>query len=65
MSKLLTALVAAVFAVVTVTPVAIAAEKKDEAKKEMKKGEGKKGEPKSEPKKEMKKGEGKKAEEKK
>ena len=30
MSKLLTALVAAVFAVVTVTPVAIAAEKKDE-----------------------------------
>ena len=30
MSKLLTALLAAVFAVVTVTPVAIAAEKKDE-----------------------------------
>lgn len=59
MSKLLTSLLAAVFAVVTVTPVAFAADKKDEAKKEMKKGEdakkaeGKKGEPK----KEMKKGE--------
>ena len=63
MSKLLTALLASVFAVVTVSPVAFAADKKDEAKKEMKKGEdtkkseGKKGEPKSEPKKEMKKGE--------
>ena len=39
MSKLLTALLASVFALVTVTPVAFAADKKDEAKKEMKKGE--------------------------
>ena len=60
MSKLLITLLAAVFAAVTVTPVAFAADKKDEAKKEQKKGEGKK---KAEPKK---KGEGKKkAEEKK
>lgn len=42
MSKLLTAVLAAVFAAVTVTPVAIAQDKKDVAKKEMKKGEGKK-----------------------
>src|SRR5262245_17202349 len=64
MSKLLTTLLAAVFAAVTVTPVAFAADKKDEAKKEQKKGEGKK---KSEGKKsEGKKSEGKKkAEEKK
>ena len=52
MSKLLSALIAAVFAAATVTPVAFAAEKKEEAKKEMKKGEGKKAE--------AKKGEGKK-----
>ena len=68
MSKLVSALLAAVFAVVTVTPVAFAAKhemKKEEATKEMKKGEGKK---KSEGKKgeQKKKGEGKKkAEEKK
>jgi Spy/CpxP family protein refolding chaperone len=48
MSKLLTTLLAAAFAASTVTPVAFAADKKDEAKKEMKKGEGKK---KAEPKK--------------
>ena len=42
MSKLLTSLLAAVFAVVTVTPVAFAQDKKDGAKKEMKKGEEKK-----------------------
>jgi Spy/CpxP family protein refolding chaperone len=65
MSKLLTTLLAAVFAAVTMTPVAFAADTKDEAKKEMKKGEGKK---KAEPKKKgegKKKAEGKKAEEKK
>jgi len=66
MSKLLTALLAAAFATVTVTPVAFADKHmKDEAKKEMKKDEGKK---KAEGKKgeEKKKGEGKKkAEEKK
>jgi Ni/Co efflux regulator RcnB len=65
MKKLLAAIVAAVFAAVTVTPVALAADTKDEGKKVQKKGEGtkksegKKGTPK-------KKGEGKKkAEEKK
>ncbi len=42
MSKLLITLLAAVFAAVTITPVAFAADKKDEAKKEQKKGEGKK-----------------------
>lgn len=57
MSKFLTAVLAALFAAVTMTPVAIAQDKKDEAKKEMKKGEGKKAE--------GKKGEEKKAEEKK
>ena len=41
MSKLLTTLLAAVFAVATVSPV-FAAEEKKEPKKEMKKGEGKK-----------------------
>jgi pentapeptide MXKDX repeat protein len=53
MSKILSTLLAAVFAAVTITPVAFAADdmKKDEAKKEVKKDEGKK---------EMKKGEGKK-----
>ena len=61
MSKFLTAVLAALFAAVTMTPVAIAQDKKDEAKKEMKKGEGKKAEGKAE----AKKGEGKKAEEKK
>ncbi|MBI4206523.1 MAG: hypothetical protein HY527_15995 [Betaproteobacteria bacterium] len=61
MSKLLSTLLAAVFAAVTITPVAFAAEKKDEAKKEMKKGEGKK----TEGKKEAKKGEPKKSETKK
>lgn len=40
MSKLLSMLLAATFAAVTVTPVAIAAEKKDEAKKTQKKAEG-------------------------
>jgi hypothetical protein len=66
MSKLLTALLAATFAAVTVTPVAFAAEKEDTPKKVQKKGkdtkksEGKKGEPKSDPKK--KKGEGAKTE---
>jgi hypothetical protein len=54
MNKLLISLLAAVFAAVTITPVAFAADKKDEAKKVQKKGEGKK---KAEPKK---KGEGKK-----
>jgi hypothetical protein len=67
MSKLLTTLLAAVFAVSTLTPVAFAAEG-DAPKKEMKKGEGKK---KAAPKKKgegtkkatpKKKGEGKKAE---
>lgn len=64
MSKLLTTLLAAVFAAVTMTPVAFAAEMKDEPKKTKKadtkkKTEGKKGE-------KQKKGEGtKKAEEKK
>jgi hypothetical protein len=58
MSKLLSTLLAAVFAAVTITPVAFAADKKDEAKKEMKKGEGKK----TEGKKEAKKGEDKKKE---
>ena len=58
MSKLLPTLLAAVFAAVTITPVAFAADKKDEAKKEMKKGEGKK----TEGKKEAKKGEDKKKE---
>lgn len=42
MSKLLSTLLAAVFAAVIITPVAIAQDKKDEAKKVMKKGEGKK-----------------------
>lgn len=59
MSKLLSTLLAAVFAAVTITPVAYAAENPcaaDKGKKEMKKGEGKK----TEGKKEMKKGEGKK-----
>lgn len=69
MSKLLISLLAAVFAVVTMTPVAFAADKKDEAKKEMKQGEGKKAAPKTKPapksKTAPKKGEGKKAEEKK
>ena len=60
MSKLFSALLAAAFAAVTVTPVAFAQDKKDEAKKEMKKGEDKK---KDEPKGEMKKGEGKKKDE--
>ncbi|HKA40439.1 MAG TPA: hypothetical protein VKF40_00480 [Burkholderiales bacterium] len=67
MSKLLSVLVAAVFAAVAVTPVAFAQDKKDEApKKEMKKGddakksEGKKGEPTDAGKKEMKKGDDKK-----
>jgi Ni/Co efflux regulator RcnB len=58
MSKLLSTLLAAVFAAVTITPVAFAADKKEEAKKEMKKGEGKK----TEGKKEAKKGEDKKKE---
>ena len=64
MSKLLSVLLAAVFATVTVTPLAFADKHmKDEGKKEMKKGEDKKkaedkkGDPKGEPKKEMKKGE--------
>lgn len=61
MSKLLSTLLAAVFAAVTITPVAMAQDKKDEAKKEMKKGEGKK----TEGKKEAKKGEPKKSETKK
>jgi Ni/Co efflux regulator RcnB len=61
MSKLLSTLLAAVFAAVTITPVAFAADKKDEAKKEMKKGDGKK----TEGKKEAKKGETKKSETKK
>jgi Ni/Co efflux regulator RcnB len=61
MSKLLSTLLAAVFAAVTITPVAFAADKKDEAKKEMKKGDGKK----AEGKKEAKKGEPKKSETKK
>ena len=39
MSKLLSVILAAVFAAVTVSPVAFAQDKKDEAKKEMKKGE--------------------------
>ena len=62
MSKVLSILVAALFAVGATTSV-YAQTKDDKAKKEMKKGEdtkkseGKKGEPKSEPKKEMKKGE--------
>jgi hypothetical protein len=55
MSKLLSILLAGVFAAVTITPVAFAAEKKDEAKKEMKKGD-KKAEKKTDGKKEMKKG---------
>jgi pentapeptide MXKDX repeat protein len=42
MSKFLTVALAALFAAVTVTPVAVAQDKKDVAKKEMKKGEGKK-----------------------
>lgn len=49
MSKILSALIAAVFAVVTVTPVAFAAEKKEEAKE--KKAEKKKAEKKAEKKK--------------
>ena len=51
MSKLLTAVLAALFAAVTVTPVAFAQDKKDEAKKEAKKGEGKKAEAKKDEKK--------------
>ena len=42
MSKLLTALLAATFAAVTVTPVAFAAEKEDTPKKVQKKGDSKK-----------------------
>ena len=65
MSKLLSVIVAAMFAASTAFIAAPAgAQMKDEPKKEMKKGEGKKkkdGKPK--PKKEMKKGEGKKKEE--
>ena len=67
MSKLLATLVAALFATVTVTPVAFADKHmKDEGKKEMTKGEGKKeekgkgDEKKGEGKKEEKKGEDKK-----
>jgi len=55
MSKLLSTLLAGVFAAVMITPVAFAAEKKDEAKNEMKKGD-KKAEKKTDGKKEMKKG---------
>ena len=72
MSKLLTALLAAAFTVVTVTPVAFAAKhemKKEEAKMEKKADEKKKAEPKKKgegkKKSEGKKGEAKKAEEKK
>ena len=62
MSKLLTAVLAAVFALVTVSPVAFAQEKKEETKA---KAEPKKEKAKAEPKKEKAKAEPKKAEEKK
>jgi Ni/Co efflux regulator RcnB len=42
MSRLLSTLLAAVFAAVTITPVAFAADKSDDAKKEMKKSDTKK-----------------------
>ena len=58
MSKLITAVLAAVFAAVTLTPIAFAADKADEKKMEKKGEQKKKGEGK-------KKSEGKKAEEKK
>ena len=63
MSKLLATLLAAVFAAVTVTPVAFAASTRRTKKKEMKKGEDKKDEKKDEDKKDEKKGEGKKKDE--
>ena len=52
MSKLLAAMLAAAFAVVTVTPVAFAAEKADEAKTEKKDTKKKGGKKKAETKKE-------------